>query len=260
MKKIIILTLIMSLSTYSLAITWPFGSSGSITKDFVVKNPEKFAQGQLIKQFLDKAANYCRDVIKELKKPGFTTSPSSLPFIERNLIIIDTMQPRLARIVQRLNHETGTGYYGFMQRKYFQSLDNFTDKTTDPSNLLNKKYPNFIYRYLSVSLFGGKKKAEDVRAMSSEALVKKIDELIGKLSKKEETYAMLLREIRSFFTDELGKEEYDAFVDGRTSLDRLTIKDNVERETLKKQVEQLYKVIPQIKATLEKIQRSLKKE
>lgn len=256
--KILAIISMLSISIYSFGITWPFGSGGTIKNDLTVENPEKFAKGTLIKKYFDSVSKFYDKVEKDLGKKNFDRDIKNLKVIENYLKTLQNVSDRMRRISARLRHESGAGYYGYIQRSYFSNLDRWTSKTTDPFNLLNKKYPNFLYRYLAWNIFEGKKSADELRELPAQKLEQEILKVADKVGNTKQQYAMLLREIRSFFSDELAKEEYDAFVDGREALDRLVISNNAEHKSLDLLSDKLLGRYIKIKTRLLTDQNSLK--
>ncbi len=258
-KKLFLILLISCISSQSLTITWPFGSSGKIDEnDLTIKNPEKFEKN-IYKKYFDAVDTFVNRVKKDIKLGNFGQAKNSA-LIEQYLAVITNINDRMVRLKGRLEYKTGKNFHEFIINKYFSNLANFIDKSTDPVNLLNRKYPNFLYRFLAWNIFDGKESADSIKQLPADKISHEILRLADSQPKEKNQYAMLLREIRSFFSDELGKQEYDAYIDGPQALDKLVISNDKDRDALLRRWDDIFiNKIPEIKLELLTIQSRLKK-
>jgi hypothetical protein len=256
MKKLIFTC--ACLSSVCFAVNLPWGSSGSIGPDMTVKNPEKFAQGKLIPQYLDKAKKYLDTLMKDkslseatlqAQKRNKANDLAAYNAVNAKLQVLTGISDRLNALMRRLQYVSGQEYYKKYEDEYFVNLRDRKDKASDPFNILKiaadkvGENRDCLYRFLAWN-FPGQKTTAQIRAMGASDIMKGIDELKQNAFKaglrENSSYVLLVREIGAFFNDELAKEEYDAFVDGPEALNRLTIPDARERKNLKDKASVLY--------------------
>ena len=239
------------MNSFCLGINLPWSSGGSIEADMTIKNPEKFAQGKLVPQYLDKATTYLSNIIKDtsLNEENIKARKrdakkdrdlyNTLNSMDRNL---QNVNDRLNALSRCLKYSTGQDYYVAIKNKYFKNINGIKDKASDPFNILKSDATNIeqnrdcLYRFLSWNVPGNKSVA-DLRKMSAREIMAEISNVkqlaINKGLDPNVSYVKLMREIGAFFNDELSKLEYDAFVDGPAALGRLVITDKKTREALK---------------------------
>ena len=240
-------------SSTCMGINFPWGSSGTIESDLTVKNPEKFAQGKLIPQYLDKTEKYLSMIIKDTtldvvaikkQKRDAKKDKNAYNNASAKLAVLANISDLLNALSRRLRFSSGDEYYATIKTKYFKNLKELKNKESDPFNILKlddlEKNRDCLYRYLSWN-FPGQKSLAQVRALSHKNILTEIDGLKQAAFKKGLTesspYVLLVREIGAFFNDELAKEEYDAFVDGANALNRLIIPDQKTRDGLSERLQ-----------------------
>ena len=182
---------------------------------------------ELYSKFYDK-------VTKQLSQKSFYSNRANSVAVDNYVRILRNIKERMTRLNARLNEQSGAAFYKTIKNNYFKEIDKHTDEMTDPKGLLNKENYNFIYVYLASHLFNGKKSPDALRALTAQEIRDEILKLINVNKEKpnKQSFVKLLRELRTFFSDELVKEEYDAFIDGSKALSRLVISDKTNREKL----------------------------
>lgn len=247
---------VFSICSACLGVNFPWTSSGSIESDMTIKNPEKFAKGKLIPRYLGKAEKFLQAIVDDTTLDVGTVKRQyrdlTHDIVVYDKIIADlgalaNMTDRFNACIRRLRYTSRDAYYNAIKTGYFESIQKWKNNQSDPYNVLKigaiDRNRDCLYRFLAWN-FPGKKTVAQVRAMPYKDIVIETgalkDSAIKKGLKDNSSYLMLVREIESFFKDELSKEEYDAFVDGAEAMDRLIITDTKMRTDLTERLSQIY--------------------
>jgi hypothetical protein len=253
-------------SSLCLAINLPWSSGASIESDMTIKNPEKFAQGKLIPQYLDKSEKFFASILNDKSLDATTISRQKRDAkkdkalydkVQNKLEVLSTVKERLIQLIQRLQLPTGQAFYDLYKKTYFDNIKELKDKSSDPYNILKidkiDENRDCLYRFLSWNLPEQKSVAQ-IRAMSYQDICTAIEEIKNQAIKKglgNSSFFKLVREIRAFFDNELAKEQYDAFVDGPEACRRLVVSDQNVREALLKRAKNFYEqMYPDIRMKL----------
>lgn len=242
-------------SSLCLAVNLPWSAGASIESDMTIKNPEKFSQGKLIPQYLDKSEKLISSILSDKSLDVATISRQKRDAkkdkafdekVQNKLDVLSTIKERLIQFIQRLQLPTGKAFYDLYRTSYFKNIKELKDKSSDPFNILKidkiDENRDCLYRFLSWN-FPQQKTAAQIRAMSYKDICSAIEEVKSQAIKKglgNSSFFKLVREIRAFFDNELAKEQYDAFVDGPEACNRLIISDQNTRQALLKRAKIMY--------------------
>lgn len=269
--------ILCSFSCFSITLPWG-SSSPSIENDLTVRHPEKFSKGTLIPLYLKKAEKHLKELAadKELDvthveerhrnaRDQQTYDKVTYDKVKKELTILSNLTDRLNVISRNLQYDSGRAYYDAIKNKYFKNIIHLKDKNSDPFNLIkiNEIDTNrdCLYRFLSWN-WPQSTSVSAIRNMTPTVILETIDQLKQKAFKnlrpETDSFVCLIREIGSFFNDELAKNEYDAFVDGQEALDRLVITDQKTRNALIKQMQNIMQLWVTAKSKLLQTEHFLK--
>lgn len=228
-----------------------------INADMTIENPGKNSPEQLMSQYFNQVENYLAPRLKNKSYDLESIKKQKRDFKKDNnlyqenadkLKITSYMRDRLGEFSFRLECATGDAYHEAMKTILKQYLQDYVTQDTDPKNVLRSGFKNFdknrdfLYQYLSLN-FPGKKTVAKIRAMSYRDILKELEGLLKNASKKgvssDNAYIKLLESIKIFFNNELAKQEYDAYIDGKKSLDALLVTSGRAREALKYSVQRI---------------------
>lgn len=268
------ITLILcSFSCFSITLPWG-SSSPSIENDLTVRHPEKFSKGTLIPQYFRKAEKYLKELaadkefdvtLVEQRSRNAKKDQQTYDKVKKELAILSNLTDRLNVINRNLKYDSGRAYYNAIKDTYFKNIKDRKDKNSDPFNLIKindiDNNRDCLYRFLSWN-WPQSTPASAIRNMAPIVILDTIDQLKQKAFKNSRTetdsFVRLIREIGSFFNDELAKNEYDAFVDGQEALDRLVIADPKTRDALIKQIQNIMQLWATAKLKLRQTEQFLK--